>query len=319
MKLLDYFGSLGRTGAAPILGYPGVGALGLSATDCLLQPSLHARVAKYNAERFRPDVALPLLDLTIEAEALGAKPIFKEREAPSIGGMPTVAEAAETLGIEPPRRKAMTDAAKMMSDQIKGIPSGFFVTGPFTVAGQVIGVENLLKDVVRGKAEVLKLLDRCTDIVVEYAKALDAAGVDFLVMADPSSSLISPAQFEEFSKPRISKVRSSVSSGLVLHICGRSGHLVKQMAETGVAGISLDQNVRLVDALALVPSSVLVFGNYSPTNLLFETPSQIADNVRVMLEQVKGSKNIVGSTGCDIPPSTPFENIDAFIQTVKSS
>jgi uroporphyrinogen decarboxylase len=318
MELLDYFESLGRTGAAPILGYPGARALGLSAMECLLNPELHAKVARHNVEKFGPDVALPLLDLTVEAEAFGAKPIFEGAEAPSIGATPSLEEAAEAPVLEPPRARSMVEAARTMSERIKGVPNGFFVTGPFTVAGQVIGIENLLKGAFKGEQKVLKLLDSCTEVVTGYSKALDAAGVDFLVMADPSSSLISPALFEKLSKPRILKIRSAVSSGVVLHICGRSGHLVKQMAETGVAGISLDENVKLADALASVPSSFLVFGNYSPTNLLFETPLQIASNVRMMLEQVKGSKNVVGSTGCDMPPSTPSENIEAFVRAVKS-
>jgi uroporphyrinogen-III decarboxylase len=38
-----------------------------------------------------------------------------------------------------------------------------------------------------------------------------------------------------------------------------------------------------------------------------------------MLEPVKEHKNIIASTGCDIPAKTPPENIKTFIQTAKNT
>ena len=318
LELPDYFKSLGRIGVAPIIGYPGVKALGLTSKECLLNPELHAKAALFNVNRFRPDVVLPLLDLTIEAEALGAKVAFEGVEAPSICSKTLLEDAADAPAVEPPRERLMTRAAGKIFQRTRGLPGGFFVTGPFTMAGQVVGIETLLRGALKGQPELLRLLDHCTEVVTTYAKALEGAGADFLVIADPSSSLISAALFQRLCKSSISKVRSCVSVGVVLHICGRSGHLLRHMAETGVAGISLDENVKLADALVSIPDSLLVFGNYSPTDLISETPAEVAFNVRAMLDQAKGHSNFVASTGCDIPPASPIENIEAFVKAAKS-
>jgi uroporphyrinogen-III decarboxylase len=59
------------------------------------------------------------------------------------------------------------------------------------------------------------------------------------------------------------------------------------MCETGVAGISLDDNVRLDDA------------------------------VTEMLASAREADNIVASTGCDVAANAPVEKIRAFIRAAK--
>jgi uroporphyrinogen decarboxylase len=276
-------------------------------------------VVEFNLRRFGPDVALPLLDLTVEAEGFGAVPQFNELDAPSIRTHPTLEDSlSASHASTPPRLSTMVELAKIISREVKGTPKGFYITGPFTVAGEVIGIEKLMRGVARRRPFVGELLERCTEASLVYAKALDATGIDFLVMAEPTSSLISLAQFEKYSKQPVARVRSTVSKDIILHICGGSGHLLRAMAETGVAGISLDQNVNLSDAIKAVPSDVLVLGNYSPTDLLLETPDQVRLNVRKMLSPVASAMNVVASTGCDIPATAPPENIEAFVNTAKS-
>jgi uroporphyrinogen decarboxylase len=60
-------------------------------------------------------------------------------------------------------------------------------------------------------------------------------------------------------------------------------------------------------------------GNVSPSKC-FRNGS--ANDVRIatikVLENCKCFKNFILSSGCDIPPLTEFENIDAFFETVKA-
>jgi uroporphyrinogen decarboxylase len=308
-----------RIAAAPILGYPGVRAKGLDAQKCLIDPRLHADVIEYNQRHFGTDAALPLLDLTVEAEGFGMSPLFGETDAPSMRSHQNLSESLLAAGAPtPPRMSNMTEAARLMSREITDVPKGFFITGPFTIAGQIIGLTELLRGVVRQRPEIVDLLENCTKTSIAYAKALDATGIDFLVMAEPTSSLISLAQFENYSKKYIARVRESVSRGIILHICGRSGHLLQAMSETGVAGVSLDQNVAMSDAVKAIPEDMLILGNYPPMNILFENPDQIKANVLDMLSPVGDASNVVASTGCDIPAMASAENIEAFVYATKT-
>ncbi len=138
-----------------------------------------------------------------------------------------------------------------------------------------------------------------------------------MVIAEPSSSLISAEQYRKFSKPYLEKLIGEVGLDAVLHICGRSGHLIREMVETKARAISIDQNVPLGLAINSVPKDVLVFGNYPPSNLIFENIKTIEENVRKMVEDVKDRRNYVASTGCDVPSSAPIESVKAFIESCK--
>jgi uroporphyrinogen decarboxylase len=320
MTLLDYFRGLGRVGVVPILGYAGLRITGLTTEQCLRDPKLHAEVARTGLLHFQPDAVLPLLDLTVEAESYGVRPTFQGMEAPMITDqMPLESiNDLDEFGTSTNRMSTMVETARLISSQVKDTLKGFFVTGPFTLAGQIVGIRALLTTVSLSEPAVASLVENCTETVVDYAKQLAETGIDFLVIADPTASLISLKQFEETAKVPLTRVAKAFEKDAVLHICGRSGHLLRQMAETGVTGISIDQNVRLSEAVNSVQSSVLVFGNYSPANLSFQKPERIRENVEAMLAELGEADNVVASTGCDVPSSTPAENIRAFVQATKS-
>jgi uroporphyrinogen decarboxylase len=320
MTLLRYFGSLDRVGVVPILGYAGLKIDGLTSEECLLNPRLHANLVRTNLQHFHPDAVLPLLDLTVEAESYGVQPVFNNNEAPRIERHLSLERAAhlEPSETQTDRMSIMIETARLISKETKDVPKGFFVTGPFTLAGQIVGILDLMKGISFSEPTISPLLERSTQTIVNYSRYLEAAGVDFLVIADPTSSLISPKQFSEFAEVPIRKIVKSFSKDVILHICGRSGHLLRQMVDTGVAAISIDQNIKLVDAVKTVPNNILIFGNYSPTNFMLEKPETIRAHVETMLSEVSEAENVVASTGCDIPSSCPAENIEAFIQTVKT-
>jgi len=316
MALSDYFSGLDHTGVVPILGYPGLNIEGATVRECLLNPKLHARIIRKVHDHYRPDAALPLLDLTVEAECYGLKAEFPRQEPPQLRATIPLKSWVDEKP-DGSRIPLMIETAQLMSDQITDLPVGFYVTGPFTLAGQVVGIQNLFIGLIKDREKTLNLVNSCTATIVDYTKQLKEAGLDFLVIADPTPSLLSPKQFNDFAKTPIANVVKTFSGDSILHICGRSGHLLKQMAETGATGVSIDENVKLATATSTLPSSMVILGNYSPTKLAFETPDNIRTDVKQMLSNVSEGK-VVASTGCDISASTPEINIHTFIQTVKS-
>jgi uroporphyrinogen decarboxylase len=313
-RLIEYFSEFTRVPVVPILGYPALVKLNMTTFDAISNPERHSRVIEYIKREFKVDALLPLLDLTVEAEILGAEVSYREREAPEIKRHIRIENLKEgSLG----RIRLFLEATKKIRSISEGLPVGAYVTGPFTVAGQTVGITELLKFTRMRKEETLNLINVATNVVLDYAKVLEEV-VDFIVIADPSSSLLSKQQFEDFSKPFLRKLTSSVRVDVVLHICGKSNHILPSTLDIGIEGISIDQNVKLEEASSIFPSNVIIFGNYSPTKLMLEKPEEIRRNVVNMLMNVCKNKNIVSSTGCDIPSETPEENIRTFIETSKS-
>lgn len=71
-------------------------------------------------------------------------------------------------------------------------------------------------------------------------------------------------------------------------------------------------------ALQAIPSDRIVVGNIDPAGTLRNgTPETVRRETMQLLEHCSGYPNFIISSGCDIPPITPFENIDAFFDAVR--
>ena len=60
-----------------------------------------------------------------------------------------------------------------------------------------------------------------------------------------------------------------------------------------------------------------VMGNVAPAEVLRNgTPADVRAATLAVMEECSAHANFVVSSGCDIPPATPWENIDAFFAAV---
>jgi uroporphyrinogen decarboxylase len=59
-------------------------------------------------------------------------------------------------------------------------------------------------------------------------------------------------------------------------------------------------------------------GNVDPAGVLrMGTPEKVREETLSVMEKCCEHPNFVISSGCDIPPMTPWENLDAFFAAVK--
>lgn len=76
----------------------------------------------------------------------------------------------------------------------------------------------------------------------------------------------------------------------------------------------------MVEALKGCPSHTLVMGNIDPVGVLkMSSASQVAAQVAELLQRTCGYPNFVLSTGCDVPPGVPMENITAFYAALQGT
>ena len=69
------------------------------------------------------------------------------------------------------------------------------------------------------------------------------------------------------------------------------------------------------DILKKVPADVLIMGNIDPAGTLrMGTVAEVKAETRALLERCSSYPNFLLSSGCDIPPMTPWENLSAFFE-----
>jgi uroporphyrinogen decarboxylase len=192
--------------------------------------------------------------------------------------------------------------------------------GPFSLAAILGGVEPVSRKIIREPAFVERLVEFCTGISIMFAQSMVAAGVDAIILGDPTAGLLSPKQYEKFAGPYVKQVVDSVDVPVILHVCGKTSHIIEQMCATGVQGISIDTPVDLPSIASRIPREVAIIGNLDPVGpVLNGTPEEAAVATQKLLDSMSGVPNYMFSTGCELPLETPLENIRAMIDTVKAS
>lgn len=83
------------------------------------------------------------------------------------------------------RMPVFVKVARLMAENLPtDVKVGSFVTGPFTLAGQLMGITNLFMATIR-KHELAKDTVRLSSQVIDkYVKSLSNTHIDFLVLAE---------------------------------------------------------------------------------------------------------------------------------------
>ena len=194
--------------------------------------------------------------------------------------------------------------------------------GPFSLAARLLDVTEIMMDCYDDPDMVHVVLDKVTTFLIEYAKAYKATGAGGIMMAEPVSGLLSPALEEEFSSPYVKKIVDAVCDDdfiLIYHNCGDNTPRMTESIQTiNASAYHFGNAVDMKEMLELFPKDVPVMGNVDPAGVLrLGNPDSVrAETLRIMRECCQ-YPNFVISSGCDSPPLTPWENIDAFFNAVQ--
>jgi uroporphyrinogen decarboxylase len=278
-------------------------------------------------EEFLPDAIFPLMDLSIEANALGRYTVFPKADSATVVREPFHPEDIETIEniniAFDTRLLGYVETVKLMS---LGLPSGIlkcaYVCGPYTLAGLLLGADEAAIASVMDPEGLKRICRAAAGAIQTYVRLLIAAGARAICILEPSAVMLGPDQFREFSADFVRPIKDSCQySGVssVYHICGNSMHLLSEMAATGVDALSLDSREMGVDlprAAEIVPEGAIIIGNLSPTgSLLRGSPGDVARDTRLLLKDMEPYPNFILSTGCDLPQEVPIDNIAAFVET----
>jgi uroporphyrinogen decarboxylase len=74
----------------------------------------------------------------------------------------------------------------------------------------------------------------------------------------------------------------------------------------------------MAEMMKKMPQDILTMGNIDPVGVLSHmSPDEVKTETLKLLEACSKYQNFLISSGCDIPPATPWENVDAFFNAVK--
>lgn len=202
---------------------------------------------------------------------------------------------------------------------------GSGVSGPISAACMVRGVKNIMKDFIRDRDNLCKLLDFMTECNLAFVKAVYEEHGLVCGIGDPLSSenLISPKQFKEVVKPYLRKTIDGIykitGQKPSLHICGKTKNIWPELADMNISTFSVDNCEDIGELKKAMGDKVCIVGNVDPVSVIRNgTVDDVYKSVKSCIEKAADSPNgyMVGS-GCDIPSGAPIENIKAVVEATK--
>ncbi len=284
-------------------------------------PCLGGVIAR-TADRFKTPMAVPLMDLTLEKEALllalgvpaGEIESFHFTEIPAC-----------TVPFEPtPRMRAACGAISTVAKRDDLLPMGMGI-GPFSLMTKLIS-DPITPVFLAGTgatadeepeiALVEALIEAGTEQVIEYIGMQAEAGAKAFILCEPAANTVyfSPNQleesyeiFERFAMAPLRRIKAAMDSAgmaLVFHDCGElTPEMIRRFSTLDAAMMSLGSSRALWEDAALLPKETVLYGNL-PTKRFYSpqlTVGEVTTLSREILTKMRstGHPFILGSE-CDV-------------------
>ena len=213
--------------AYPILGQFTSQLTGINIKEFLTDKKklAESEIAAY--ERYKPDIIVVMGNLLMEAEAMG-----NELRFPETGMCISKKLALEdkgklsSLSVPDPykdgRLPDYMESCKMIKDAITDSSVGAVIAGPWTIAINLRGASELIRDAMKDPAYVHELMELTTEVAIRFGLAIPSTGAGMSYSEAPAStSLISPKMYREFVLPYHKKAIGRLKEegiGCTLHI-----------------------------------------------------------------------------------------------------
>lgn len=309
----------------PILSFPAAQKLNVTVEQLVKDASLQAQTMEIIATQTETLAAVSLMDLSVEAEAFGAKVQFFTDEVPAvIGQLVSDMDEAEALAVPDltkGRAAICVEGIRLAKERITDKPVLAGMIGPYSLAGRLMDVTEIMYICYDEPEAVHAVLEKVTQYLIQYADAMKQAGADGIVIAEPLAGILSPDMAAEFSHPYVKRIVEAMQAedfAVVYHNCGNSvSHMLPGIFAIGASAYHFGNAVDMAAVMAAAPADCLCMGNVDPAAQFVQgTPESMTEATKALLAQCGHYKNFVPSSGCDIPYHAKWENIQAFFNAL---
>ncbi len=304
-------------------------AAGLTMREGFHDPEAFARIAMMGQRVTGFDnVMAGWGDILIEARAHGMEWAFPEkdyypRSKKYVEMTPSNLEKIEPVDpLKDEYWSVPLRAAKIMMDRVGNEVEvlGCVVT-PMGIAGEIVGLENLLMASFTDPDVVDRLLGTVVGSLEIYGEHMSRFGISTIYVEDGAElSLNRPEEIERYQLANLKKVVESFHSHgmkVIAHNCAAKPYLDGYI---GVGADAVTFHVTAVDlekTMNMFRGRLAVMAGIDQTTLLFKgTEREIQAEVERIFDAWGDDSGFMFTTGCEMAFKTPVENIIAFREAV---
>jgi uroporphyrinogen decarboxylase len=288
-------------------------------------PELATEITLQPIDQVGVDAAIIFSDILVIPQAMGVEVLMEEGKGPSLpktiktqGDIDTLntANAEEHL-------KYVMDALAMTKRELNGrVPLIGFAGAPWTilcymVEGKGSKTWDKAKQFAYTQPQLAHaLLQKITDITIDYLKAQVKAGADTVQVFDSWAGSLSPADFKTYAEPYLLQISDAIQAyAPVILFPKGTWYALKDLSQSSASGIGIDWSLEPKVARQLTNNSITLQGNFDPAKLLAPIP-QIKTWVKEMIDGF-GTQRYIANLGHGITPNVPVDHAKAFVEAVK--
>lgn len=188
-----------------------------------------------------------------------------------------------------------------------------------------VGTENLayaLCDIPEVVEECLAVMQARDEEAVKIA--LNSSADGFIFWEDSSTTNISPAMFEKYTKPQIDRWGELIHQNgklLVHHACGHLKGLLPLIAKSDIDVLesitpSPTGNVTMQETAKALPEHIALIGGLEPVRMLRATTEEIVEDAKVLLRDLAGKRFVLANAD-SCPPGVAYEKFLAVSKLVR--
>jgi uroporphyrinogen decarboxylase len=285
-------------------------------------PELATEVTLQPVDILKVDAAIIFSDILVVPEAMGLSYEMEENRGPVFPNKITSpADLAMVHVAESGELQYVLDAIALTKRELNGrVPLIGFAGAPWTIFSYMIegrGSKTFSaakKVLYADPAFAHKLLDMITETTIKYLQAQVKAGADLIQIFDSWAGILSPAQYEEFSLPYITRICDAMADVPKTVFAKGAFFARARMNKLNCNVVGLDWNMDVAESRALMPNKVLQ-GNLDPCALYGSTQDVKREAIK-MLEAFGPHKHIA-NLGHGLYPDTAVDNVRCFIDTIQ--
>lgn len=288
-------------------------------------PELATAITLQPVDQVGVDAAIIFSDILVIPQAMGLEVLMEEGKGPSLPNTIRTQKDIDKLvtgGAEESLRYVL-DALTLTKKELNGrVPLIGFAGAPWTILCYMVeGKGSKTWDKAKQFAYtepglVHQLLQKITQITIDYLKAQVKAGADTVQVFDSWAGSLSPEDFRNYAQPYLLQIADALKdhAPVILFPKG-SWYALDELSRSSASGIGIDWSVSPKLARELTGNRITIQGNFDPAKLLAPIP-QIKKWVTEMIDGF-GTQNYIANLGHGITPNVPVDHAKAFVEAVK--
>jgi uroporphyrinogen decarboxylase len=288
-------------------------------------PELACAITLQPVDQVGVDAAIIFSDILVIPQAMGVEVLMEEGKGPSLPRVIRTQQDIDELvtdGVEESLDYVMK-ALTLTKQELNGrVPLIGFAGAPWTILCYMIEGKgsktwDKAKQFAYTEPELAKqLLQKITNITIQYLKAQVKAGADTVQVFDSWAGALSPADFKTYAQPYLFQIADALKDDAPVILFPKgSWYALEDISHSSASGVGLDWTIEPGLARKLSGNQITLQGNFDPAKLLAPIP-QIRNWVKEMIDGF-GTQQYIANLGHGITPNVPVDHARAFVDAVK--